>query len=174
LFNPLRPRASIWPWSVSNRIVTFLTPAECRVFEVMSLLPRRHLGVIILMQVSMGPLKQYLETMTRTLLRSRRTLAVTVLLLLASVAVLSTATRRPCLKVSSTSWHVWKSGYMTRSNAVEAAKLRISHFARAPRVAPLESVLRFEPFRAVPQKPPLPPNLHLVEALYFRPPPARG
>lgn len=125
-------------------------------------------------QVYLGQLKQHFETMTRILLRSRRIMGVSILLLLASVAVLSTATRRPCLKVSSTTWHVWKSGYMTKSSAIESAKIQIAGLARTPRWAPLESLPAPEPFEFAaikfvpPSSPPIP------DEHYFRPPPTRA
>ena len=50
--------------------------------------------------------------MARLLYRSRRLAAVSVLALLAGVVALSSATRRPCLQVSTSPWHLWKAGYM--------------------------------------------------------------
>jgi hypothetical protein len=58
-------------------------------------------------------------------------MAVSVLLLLAGVVVLSAATRKPCLRVSSASWHVWKSGHMSKPEGQELCKLRIAAQAHA-------------------------------------------
>jgi len=110
--------------------------------------------------------------MTRIVLRSRRLLAAGILLLLAGVVVLSTATRKPCLQVCSGPWHIWKAGHMAKSEGQEAGKLRVSSEAQTPQVAPEES-------------PPLPPSIYLpheetlppvssivVQIRHFRAPPS--
>ncbi len=101
-------------------------------------------------------------------------MAVTIVVLLASVAVLSAATRRPCLHVSSASWHVWKSGYMVKSQGVEAAKVRISTVAKAFLAAPLEIVSPVEQAYALLEPSILPEVPTTAQIHDFRPPPVRA
>ncbi|MGA3328902.1 MAG: hypothetical protein ABSF45_31005 [Terriglobia bacterium] len=112
--------------------------------------------------------------MTRTLLRSRRLLAVSILLLLAGVFVLSAATRRPCLRASTAPWYTWKAGHMTKSEGQGTSKLRVAAEAQTPQGAPEEPLapapsifLRHE--EAIP-----PANSIVAQIRHFRSPPALG
>ena len=57
--------------------------------------------------------------MKRIFAISGRTLAVSVLFLLAGVIALSNATRRPYLEVRTGSWHISKAGHMTEAETRE-------------------------------------------------------
>jgi hypothetical protein len=101
-------------------------------------------------------------------------MAVSILLLLAGVVVLSAATRKPCLKVSTASWHVWKSGYMAKSGSLEACTLRIAADAHVTRTAPEEAVV---PASSIyfPHEEAIPPAIPLIAQIrHFRAPPTRG
>ena len=112
--------------------------------------------------------------MTRILSRSRRLLAVSILLLLAGVVVLSAATRKPCLQVSTASWHVWKSGYMAKSKGLEVCELRITAAARTPQAAP-EVALVPAPSIDLPHEETIPPAIPLIAQIrHFRAPPSLG
>ena len=137
-------------------------------------LPGGNFGVIIDAQAYKGPLKRYFKVMTRTLLRSRCLMAVSIVVLLASVALLSAATRRPCVHVSSASWHVWKSGYMAKSQGVEAAQVRIATVAKGFLAAPLEIVSPVEPAYSPLEPSILPPIPTIAQIHDFRPPPVRA
>ena len=95
---------------------------------------------LLMLEVLKGPLAFLLESMTRILLRSRRLMAVSILLLLAGVVVLSAATRKPCLRVCTAPWHLWKAGHMTKPEGQEACKLRVTAEAQTPQTAPEESL----------------------------------
>jgi hypothetical protein len=98
-------------------------------------------------------------------------MSVSILLLLAGVVVLSTATRRPCLRVSGGAWRIWKAGHMTTSERLEACKLRAEVDAQTPEVAAEEPVT-LQAAAYLPQKEALPPMLSLVVPLRsFRSPP---
>ena len=75
-----------------------------------------------------------LAGMTRILLRSRQLMAVGVLLLLAGVAVLSAATRKPCLEVRSGGWHTWKAGYMAEAKGQALCAPRVLPQAVTPQI----------------------------------------
>ncbi len=120
------------------------------------------------------PLAHFIEKMTRILLRSRRLMAVSVLLLLAGVVVLSTATRTPCLHACSAPWHLWKAGYMTQSEGQDACKLRVTSLAQAPQATP-EEALAPPPSIYFPHEETIPPLLSLVVPIrHFRSPPTLG
>jgi hypothetical protein len=109
--------------------------------------------------------------MTRILLRSRRLMAVSILLLLAGVVVLSAATRKPCLRVSTAPWRLWKAGHMTRSEGQEACKLRVSAQAQTPRTAPEESLAPL-PLLGLPHEETIPPISSIIVPIrHFRSPP---
>ena len=112
--------------------------------------------------------------MMRILFRSRRLMAVSIVLLLAGVVVLSAATRKPCLKVSTASWHVWKSGYMAKSKGLEASSLQITADAHVTRTAPEESVVP-APSVYAPREEAIPPAIPLIAQIrHFRAPPSLG
>ena len=120
------------------------------------------------------PLALLLESMMRILLRSRRLMAVSILLLLAGVFVLSTATRRPCLQVRTGPWHLWKAGHMTKSEGHETCKLRVTAEARTRQTAPEESPAS-PPAIYFPHEETIPPILSLVDQIrHFRSPPTFG
>ena len=113
-----------------------------------------------------------LEGMTRILLRSRRAMAVGILLLLAGVVVLSTATRKPFLHVCTGTWHLWKAGHMTTSEGQEIWKLRTIAAIQRPHIARGEC-LASPPPAYLPHKETIPPALFLiVQVRHFRAPPA--
>ncbi len=112
--------------------------------------------------------------MTRTLLRSRRLLAVSILLLLAGVVVLSAATRRPCLHVSSASWHVWKSGYMAKSESFDASAFHLTAEALASPINLEVSPVALPPIYFSQEESAPPENTIVVQIRNFRSPPARA
>src|SRR5690349_10831270 len=112
--------------------------------------------------------------MTRMLLRSRRLLAVSTLLLLAGLVLLSAATRQPCLRVNSASWHVFKSGYMDKSEGPATCKLRVSVEAHAPRALPEDSPAPAPWIHCFPSESVPPANTVVVRLRHFRSPPARA
>jgi len=129
---------------------------------------------LLMLEVLRGPLAFLIESMTRTLLRSRRLLAVSILLLLAGVFVLSAATRRPCLQVSTAPWYTWKAGHMTKSEGQGTCKLRLAAEAQTPQAAP-EEPLAPAPTIYRPQVETIPPaNSIVVQIRHFRSPPALG
>ena len=122
----------------------------------------------------MAPLALFLGRMTRIILRSRRLLAVSILILLAGVVVLSAATREPCLQVSTAPWHLWKAGHITKSEGQEINKQRVTAQAQAPQVARPE--LPAAPPRIyLPQVETIPITLSLVDQIRnFKAPPTRS
>ena len=112
-----------------------------------------------------------LESMTRILLRSRRLLGASILLLLAGVVVLSTATREPCLQVCSGPWHLSKAGHMTKSEGQESCKLRVTAEAQTPQSAPEKSPAS-PPSIYIPHEETIPPvSSIVVQIRHFRAPP---
>ena len=112
--------------------------------------------------------------MTRTLLRSRRLMAVSVLLLLAGVVVLSAATRKPCFHACSAPWHVWKAGHMTGRESREISKLGVPARAGSLPAQPHElpaapSAIDFPHEETIP-----PINSIVVQIRHFRSPPTRS
>jgi hypothetical protein len=101
-------------------------------------------------------------------------MAVSILLLLAGVVVLSTATRKPCLQGRTASWHVWKSGYMAKSEGLKICQLRIAAVAEVPQRVSGE-VPSFVPSGYFPQEESIPPAIPLIaQVRHFRAPPALG
>jgi hypothetical protein len=110
--------------------------------------------------------------MTRILLRSRRVMAVSILVLLAGVVVLSAATRKPCLHACTGPWHVWKAGHMTKTEGLEVRGLRVTAEVLAPEVAPQDSPL---PTIYLPHEDRTPPaNSIVIQIRNFRSPPFLG
>jgi len=129
---------------------------------------------LLMLEVLKGPLAFLLESMTRTLLRSRRLMAVSILLLLAGVVILSAATRKPCLRVCTGTWHLWKAGHMTELEGQESCKLRVTAEAQRPQAAPEEALLP-PPSIYLPLDETLPPPIAiLVQIRPFRAPPTLG
>ena len=101
-------------------------------------------------------------------------MAAGILLLVAGVVVLSAATRRPCLQVSTGPWRLWKAGRMTKPVSWETCKLRVTAEAQAPQAAPQEA-LAPPPLIYFPPHETIPPILSRVAQIrHFRPPPALG
>ena len=103
-------------------------------------------------------------------------MAVSVLLLLAGVVVLSTATRKPCLQVSTAPWHLCKAGHMTMSGGEGTSKLLVMAAAETPQTAP-EETLTLIPPRSVylPLDNSIPPAISIVVQIrHFRAPPSLG
>jgi hypothetical protein len=101
-------------------------------------------------------------------------MAVSILLLLAGVVVLSAATRKPCLRVSTAPWHLCKSGRMTKPGGQEACKLRVAAEAHVLQAGPQESLVSL-PRVDLPHEETLSPlNSILTRIRHFRSPPALG
>ena len=116
----------------------------------------------------------FLDSMTRILLRSRRYMAVSILLLMAGVVVLSAATRRPCLHACTGAWHLTKAGHMTKSEGGETCKLRVIAEAQTPQAVPDESRV-FTPATDLLYEETTPPiNSIVVQIRHFRSPPTVG
>lgn len=100
------------------------------------------------------------ENMARTMVHSRRIMAAGVLLLLAGVIALSTATRRPCLQVHSGTWHIYKVGHMNPSKGHETSKARPTNVAESrPEIPPsAQTVSSFQ----VSREEAIPPALAIV------------
>jgi hypothetical protein len=115
-----------------------------------------------------------LGRMTRNLLRSRRLMAVSILLLLAGLVVLSAATRKPCLQAGTASWHVWKSGYMAKAEGLKACQIQVTLEAVSAQSA-LEEPPSPAPATDLPRKEIIPPAIPLIaQVRHFRAPPALG
>jgi hypothetical protein len=101
-------------------------------------------------------------------------MAVSILLLLAGVVVLSTATRKPCLRACTAPWHLWKAGHMTQPEDQGACKLRVASEAPAPHASPEESLA--SPLSIYfPQQETIPPVVSIVaQVRHFRSPPTLG
>jgi hypothetical protein len=98
-------------------------------------------------------------------------MAASILLLLAGVVVLSTATRRPCLQVSSAPWHLWQSGRMTKPESVEICKLRVTAQAHALQ-AVAQELPAPPPTLCIPDEEAIPPAIPLIAQIRnFRAPP---
>jgi hypothetical protein len=101
-------------------------------------------------------------------------MAASILLLLAGVVVLSTATRKPCLQVSTAPWHLWKAGYMTKSEGQNTCKERVTAEAQTLQATPQESPA-LPPSRYFQHAETIPPaNSIIVQIRNFRSPPALG
>src|SRR5208283_3671060 len=121
-----------------------------------------------MLEIFRAPLAHFIESMTRILLRSRRLMAVSILLLLAGVVALSTATRKPCLHACTAPWHLWKAGHMTPPEGQEACKLRVTSEAQTPQASPEESPAP-APTIYFPHEETVPPLLSLVaQVRHFR------
>ena len=121
---------------------------------------------------SQGAFATTSHTHDTDLIRSRGLMAVSSLLLLAGVVVLSTATRQPCLHVSTGPWRLWKVGHMTKSEGQEACKLRVAAAARTFPTAPKEPPAT-PPSIYFPQEETIPPAIPLIAQIrHFRSPPA--
>jgi len=115
-----------------------------------------------------------LGRMTRNLLCSRRLMAVSILLLLAGVVVLSTATRKPCLQAGTASWHVWKSGYMAKSEGLKVCQVQVTLEAVTAQFALKESPSP-APSTYLPDEETIPPAIPVIaQVRHFRAPPTRG
>ena len=101
-------------------------------------------------------------------------MAVSILLLLAGVVVLSAATRRPCLHVCTGPWHIWKAGHMTKPEGQETCKLRVTAEAQTPKL--LRKSHWPHPHRSISRtKKPFLPLLSIVDQIrHFRSPPTLG
>jgi hypothetical protein len=118
------------------------------------------------------PLASYLASMTRFFLRSRRLFAVSIFLLLAVVVSLSSATRRPCLRVCSGPWRVCKAGRMTKAETQEICNQRVAAEAQTLVAAP-EVTLPPHPSSAVRLDEDVPPAIPIVaQTRRFRAPPS--
>lgn len=116
----------------------------------------------------------YLKSMTRMFLHSRRLMAVSILLLLAGVTVLSAATRKPCLRPSTAPWHVFKAGHMTESRGPEVCGLEAIAVAEWPQAVPL-GLPAPAPTRYFPQEDLVTPPIPLIAQIrHFRAPPTLG
>jgi hypothetical protein len=101
-------------------------------------------------------------------------MAVSVLLLLAGVVVLSTASRKPCLQTSTAPWHLWKAGHMSLSEGQEICKLRVFAAAQKPQFAADEALLP-PPSIYLPLDESIPPDNSIVlQIRHFRAPPTLG
>jgi hypothetical protein len=107
------------------------------------------------------------EGMERIIGRYRRFFVASVMFLLVGVVALSTATRQPCLRACSGTWHTYKAGHLTESeqqeifvtNSAESAEVVVAETkASPPRYVPHEETL--------PNAPPL-----TVQKHHFRSPP---
>jgi hypothetical protein len=127
-----------------------------------------------MLEIFRAPLAHFIESMTRILVRSRRLMAVSILVLLAGVVVLSTATRKPCLHACTAPWHLWKAGHMTELEGQDACKLRVTSAAQAPQ-ATSEEAPPPPPSIYFPHQETIPPPLFLVVPIrHFRSPPSLG
>jgi len=101
-------------------------------------------------------------------------MAVSILLLLAGVVVLSAATRRPGLHVSTAPWHLFKAGHMARSEGPQVCYLRVNAEAQFPPAAP-EAARVPTPSSYFFHEEVIPPaNAIVVRVRHFRAPPIQG
>lgn len=100
-------------------------------------------------------------------------MAASVVLLLALIAALSTATRQPGLQVSTAPWHTWKAGYMAEAEAQETTQTRQTAPCEMPGEAAAVSLPA--PVILIPVEVVLPPQSStVVESPHLRAPPAVG
>ena len=105
--------------------------------------------------------------MNRIIALYRRVFAAGIVFLLVGVVALSTATRQPCLRACSGSWHTYKAGHMIESEQPESSVTKAAESA-AHVVAETEA----SPPSYVPCEETLPIALTLtVHQHHFRSPP---
>ena len=101
-------------------------------------------------------------------------MAISALVLLAGVVVLSAATRKPCLQVCTGAWHLTKAGHMTKSEGHDTCKLRVVAEAQTPLTA-VEETLAPLPLIYLANEETIPPvNSIVVQIRHFRAPPTLG
>ncbi|HTS68757.1 MAG TPA: hypothetical protein VMO17_07210 [Terriglobia bacterium] len=112
--------------------------------------------------------------MTRLAFRSRRVFVASIPLLLTGIVVFSAATRRPCFHTGSVSWHLCKSGHMTRPKGQESCKRRVTAEAKQPHTE-RQQARPPRHFAYLPNQDPLPPVLsHFDQTRHLRAPPDLG
>jgi len=131
-------------------------------------------GIILRLGILKAQLTAIPGRMTRILLRSRRLMAVSVLLLLAGVVVLSTATRKPCLHASTAPWHLWKAGHMSLSEGQEMGRLRVNAEAQTLQAVPEEGMLPSPTIYLPLEESAAPAISVVVQIRHFRAPPTIG
>jgi hypothetical protein len=105
--------------------------------------------------------------MKRIIALYRSVFSAGIMFLLVGVVALSTATRRPCLRVCSGSWHTYKAGHFTQSEQHESS---VANEAESAEVVVAET--KASPPSYVPCEETLPIALALtVQKHHFRSPP---
>jgi len=106
--------------------------------------------------------------MTRVFAISRPAFAAGVMFILAGVVVLSTATRIPCVRIASPSWHTCKAGRFTESEQLESAVTKVDASAED-----VGAEFETAPPTYIPRDETLPCALALiVQKHHFRSPPS--
>ena len=107
------------------------------------------------------------ESMKRIIASYGRVFVASIMFLLVGVVALSTATRRPCLQVSSGPWHTYKAGHMTESEQLESSVINAAESDEVVGAEPKAS-----PRRYVPHEETLPVTLPITFSRHhFRSPP---
>jgi hypothetical protein len=101
-------------------------------------------------------------------------MAISALVLLAGVVVLSAATRKPCLQVCTGPWHLCKAGHMTESDGQETCKLRATAEAQTPQTAVEEAPAPTPSIDLLREETISPANSIVVQIRHFRAPPTLG
>jgi len=107
-------------------------------------------GIIVTLDTSRAALGHIHESMRGIIARYRVVFVASIMFLLLGVVALSTASRRPCLQVSSGPWHTYKASHMSESeqhessvaNSAESAEFVVAEIkASPPRYVPHEETL---------------------------------
>ena len=110
---------------------------------------------------------RFYKSMKGIIARYRAVSVASIMFLLVGVVALSTATRRPCLQVSSGPWHTYKAGHMTESEQLESSVINAAESDEVVGAEPKAS-----PRRYVPHEETLPVTLPITFSRHhFRSPP---
>jgi hypothetical protein len=109
----------------------------------------------------------FYKSMRETIARYRAVFVPSVMLLLAGVVCLSTATRMPCLQACGGPWHTYKASHMSESEQQESS---VSNAAESAEVVVAKT--KASPPRYVPREETLPVTLPITFSRHhFRSPP---
>ena len=124
-------------------------------------------GIIVTLDILRAASGLFRENMRGIIARYRAVSVGSIMFLLVGVVALSTATRRPCLQVSSGPWHTYKAIHMTESEQQESS---VTIAAESAEVVGAET--KASPPRYVPHEETLPVTLPITfSSHHFRSPP---
>jgi len=124
-------------------------------------------GIIVTLDTLRAASGHFRESMRGIIACYRAVFVASIMFLLVGVVALSTATRRPCLQVSSGPWHTYKAGHMTESEQLESSVINAAESDEVVGAEPKAS-----PRRYVPHEETLPVTLPITFSRHhFRSPP---